>query len=156
MKMKSGPERSSILQGKVLGKHNGIQNFTIGQRKGLRIGGLAEPLYVIDKDVASGRVTVGPQTYLQFKELSAGRLNWIAFEKLSQPLRAKAAFRYHQPPADCQAIPLDEKRMRVVFDQPQTAATPGQSVVLYQDDVVLGGGVIEAVQKEKWELANGG
>ena len=134
------------LQGKVFGEHKGIHNFTIGQRKGLRTGGLAEPLYVIDKDVASGRVTVGPKESLQFNELSAGQLNWIAFENLAEPLRAKAAFRYHQPPADCQATPLDGRRMRVVFDQPQTAATPGQSVVLYQDDTMLGGGIIEAVR----------
>ncbi len=135
------------LQGKVLGKHSGIHNFTIGQRKGLRIGGLAEPLYVIEKDVASGRVTVGPKKYLQFNELTAGQLNWIAFENLTQPLSTKASFRYHQPPAECQVLPLDDKHICVVFDQSQSAATPGQSVVLYSGDVVLGGGIIESVQR---------
>jgi len=130
--------------GRVVGRHRGVIHYTIGQRKGLNIGGLKEPLYVIALDSQNNRVLVGPQEKLLAKALIAEDLNWISIEAPASPLKATAKIRSTQPEKPCTVILLDEHRIRVDFDEPQMSITPGQSIVFYSGDLVLGGGVIEA------------
>ncbi len=136
------------VNGKELGHHAGIQLFTVGQRKGLRIGGSAEPLYVATIDAASGDVTAAPRAWLAASELSVGMLNWIAVENLDHPLRAAARVRSRQQEAPCLLTPAEKGTLVVRFDQPQYAAAPGQSVVFYDGDLVLGGGIIPSIRRE--------
>ena len=136
------------LNGKQLGKHNGIQQFTVGQRKGLRIGGSAEPLYVAAIDATSGDVTAAPRAWLAASELMVGMLNCIAVENLEQPMRAAARVRSRQLEAPCLLTPMDNGTLLVRFDQAQYAAAPGQSVVFYEGELVLGGGIIRSVRRK--------
>jgi tRNA-specific 2-thiouridylase len=129
--------------GCVVGRHNGVIHYTIGQRKGLNIGGLKEPLYVIDIDSRKNQLLVGPRKKLLTKTLIAGDLNWILIEPPTSPLKATAKIRSTQPEKSCTIILLDENKVRVDFVEPQMAVTPGQSVVFYDGDLVLGGGVIQ-------------
>jgi tRNA-specific 2-thiouridylase len=129
--------------GQIVGRHNGLIHYTIGQRKGLNIGGLKEPLYIIDIDSRNNRVIVGPREKLLARTLVAGDLNWISIEPPTSPLKATAKIRSTQPEKTCTITPFDELRVRVDFDEPQMAITPGQSVVFYSGDLVLGGGVIQ-------------
>lgn len=128
--------------GGILGRHSGIINYTIGQRRGL---GLAapNPLYVVGKDAKSGTVTVGESAELFSERLIARELNWIAFPELREGLRLFARCRYSGQEQSCTVSPLDESRAEVVFDKPQRAVTPGQSIVFYDGDVVVGGGTIQ-------------
>jgi tRNA-uridine 2-sulfurtransferase len=130
------------IHGKILGQHNGIINFTIGQRKGLNIGGSEQPLYVLEKDALGNNIIVGPKKYLAVDWLIAFNVNWIAFEKLHGPLKANARLRAHHQEISCVINSLDDGSVEVKFDAPQFSATPGQSIVFYQDDIVLGGGII--------------
>ena len=129
--------------GRVVGKHCGVIHYTIGQRKGLNIGGLKEPLYVIALDSQNNRVIVGQQEKLMAKTLIADSLNWISIEPPTSSLKATAKIRSTQPEKSCMVIPLDANRVKVDFDEPQLAVTPGQSIVFYTGDLVLGGGVIQ-------------
>lgn len=133
------------LQGNILGRHNGIINFTIGQRKGLNIGGSEEPLYVLEKDALSNNIVVGPKKYLAVDRLIAFNVNWIAFEKLNGPLNVNARLRAHHTEISCVINSLADGSVEVKFDTPQFSATPGQSVVFYKDDIVLGGGIIKNI-----------
>jgi len=128
--------------GQILGHHDGVHRFTIGQRKGL---GLAAgvPLYVVDIDAANAAVTVGRREDLERHTLTASRVNWIDGTTPAAPLRAHARIRYRHAEAPATVTPLEGNRASVVFDDPQTAITPGQAVVFYDGDVVLGGGWIE-------------
>lgn len=128
--------------GNILGRHSGIINYTIGQRKGL---GLAapNPLYVIAKDAKSNTVTAGGSSELFSNTLIARELNWIAFEKLTQTLHLYAKTRYSQQEQPCTVSPVDESTVKVIFGSPQRALTPGQSVVFYDGDTVIGGGTIQ-------------
>jgi len=128
--------------GKVLGHHDGIQHYTIGQRKGLGIAA-AEPLYVVALDTAMNRVIVGDRTTASSLECTAGRSNWVGIPAPTNPIRAEVQVRYRTPAVAVSVIPLDNARFKLVFDEPQFGITPGQAAVLYDGDIVLGGGIIE-------------
>ncbi|MCL1823877.1 MAG: tRNA 2-thiouridine(34) synthase MnmA [Oscillospiraceae bacterium] len=127
--------------GNVLGQHSGLIHYTIGQRKGLGLS-TPKPLYVTGKDAALNLVTAGESAELFSNSLTAHNLNWIAFPELKSTLRLYAKTRYSQPEQPCLVSPVDGKKVKVVFDSPQRAITPGQSVVFYDNDTVVGGGVI--------------
>jgi tRNA-specific 2-thiouridylase len=127
--------------GAVIGEHGGIHNFTVGQRKGLGVA-TGSPLYVIQIDRDSRQVTVGAEDELYSKTLRAGGLNWIAVEHLGEPLRAAVKIRHRHEPAPALIERAGEDEMRVTFDEPQRAITPGQAAVVYDGDVVVGGGWI--------------
>lgn len=128
--------------GKILGQHKGIYHYTIGQRKGLGIA-LGRPLYVIDVDVVKNQVVLGDESELLADHLIARHLNWIAFESLQEPLQAAAKIRYGSREMPVEVRPLADGRVDVHFLQPQRAITPGQSIVFYDGNTVLGGGVID-------------
>jgi tRNA-specific 2-thiouridylase len=130
------------LTGRVVGRHRGIAHFTIGQRRGMGIAA-AQPLYVIAINAASHTVIVGGQHDLSRKGLVASQVHWIAIEGLDKPLSVKAKIRYRHEAARAVVMPLSPHRVRVEFETPQRAITPGQSVVFYVRDVVIGGGVID-------------
>lgn len=135
------------LGGKVVGKHRGAVAYTLGQRKGLGLA-MGEPVYVCDKDMAKNTVTVGPNEALMHRSLRANNWYWHSIASLDAPLRvmAKARSRMTEQPAT--VYPEDNGFARVVFDQPQRAITPGQAVVLYDGDTVVGGGTIMEILPE--------
>jgi tRNA-specific 2-thiouridylase len=133
-------------QGNKLGEHRGISYYTIGQRKGLGISS-PEPLYVIDIDREKNAIIVGGKEEVYQDKLVASGVNWIAIEKLGQPIEVKARIRYRHREAEVTATPLDEDRVYVKFREPQLAITPGQAVVFYRDDTVVGGGTIERAEE---------
>lgn len=129
--------------GQVLGEHAGVHHYTVGQRKGLGIAA-PEPLYVIATEPLTQRVIVGGNDDLLRGEFTAREVNWISIAAPDEPVRAEVRIRNKHLPAPATVYPLDAgKRLRVVFDQPQRAVTPGQGAVLYSDELVLGGGWIE-------------
>ncbi len=132
------------LDGNVVGTHRGAYAYTLGQRKGLGIA-MGAPVYVCGKDMAANTVTVGPEEVLMRTTLLADNWYWQAFETLDAPLRvsAKARSRMSEQPAT--VYPEENGMIRLVFDQPQRAITPGQAVVLYDGDTVIGGGTIRTV-----------
>ena len=130
-----------LKDGTVLGKHDGLINYTIGQRKGLGIS-YKEPLYVIKLDIQKNQVIVGTEQDLYSKELIADEINWLAIDQLKEPLKLKAKVRYRAKEAECTVYPIENEQVKVIFDEPQRAITPGQSVVFYDEDIVVGGGKI--------------
>jgi tRNA-specific 2-thiouridylase len=137
---RSGPIVST--DGRILGQHRGIHHFTVGQRKGLGIA-VGEPLYVLQTDVDNGQVVVGRQEELMKRGLVAKNLNWISIERPEQPLRVKAKIRNRHEAAAATLAQRGQDSVYVEFDEPQRAITPGQAVVFYQDDCVVGGGWIK-------------
>lgn len=129
------------VSGRVLGSHQGVYRYTIGQRKGLGIG-WHEPLYVIGINVRDKKVIVGEKSYLNKQELIAAECNWN-IERPEHPVKAACRIRYRHQEVPALLEPLADNRVRVVFDDPQTGITPGQAAVFYQDDLVIGGGWIE-------------
>ena len=129
------------LSGKVVGRHQGAVCYTLGQRKGLGIA-LGAPAYVIAKDMERNTVTVGPNDALFHNTLRARDFNWIPFPALTAPLRVTAKIRHSQNEQAATVYPEENGIVRVEFDAPQRAITPGQAVVLYQEDLVVGGGTI--------------
>lgn len=129
------------LDGKVVGRHSGAVSYTIGQRKGLGIA-LGAPVYVCSKDMDANTVTVGPDAALYNRVLRAKDWNWIAIAALTEPLRCKARVRYRHTEQWATVYPEDSGIVRVEFDAPQRAITPGQTVVLYDGEIVVGGGTI--------------
>ncbi|OYT70545.1 MAG: tRNA 2-thiouridine(34) synthase MnmA [Chloracidobacterium sp. CP2_5A] len=141
------PQPGEIVttDGRVLGQHAGAHRYTIGQRRGIGVNaGDGRPLYVIGIDAARARVIVGFEEELPGKSLTATRLNWIAREAPTAPLRCAARIRYRHEEAPATVYPLPDGNARVVFDAPQKAITPGQAVVFYDGERVLGGGWILA------------
>lgn len=128
--------------GNVLGTHKGIIRYTIGQRKGLGLA-LPHPMYVKEKDIANNKVILCDNDRLFSKEIYAKDINLIAYEKLDKPLHIKARVRYNQPEQDATVEQLSDNKLHIVFDKPQRAISKGQAVVLYDEDVVVGGGTIE-------------
>src|SRR5687767_9624561 len=127
--------------GEVLGQHAGIHRYTIGQRRGIGIAA-ERPLYVIDIDAAKNEVVVGAQDELLGQEFIGARVHWVALDSPSVPVRAEVSVRYRHTPALATITPVDNGRVRVRFDEPQRAITPGQATVFYSGDEVLGGGWI--------------
>ncbi len=127
--------------GKVVGRHKGAVRYTLGQRRGLDLA-MGEPVYVSGKDMAGNTVTVGPDSALYSSGLIAEEMNWISIERLTTPMRVTARTRYHQAEQWATAYPEGEAGLRLEFDRPQRAITPGQAVVLYDEDIVVGGGTI--------------
>jgi len=130
----------------ILATHRGIQFYTIGQRKGLGISS-GQPLYVTAIDRERNTVVVGPREELYRDKLVASELNWIAIEKLEHPTKMKARIRYHHEEAEALVTPLYEGKVYVKFEEPQMAIAPGQAVVFYQGDMVMGGGTIERTER---------
>lgn len=138
------PKKGEIVDqsGKILGYHDGIHHYTIGQRKGIGIAA-AEPLYVVGIDTGRNQVIVGNRDSVHQLECVVGRVNWVSMGQPASEIRAQAQVRYRTPATPASIIPLDEGRVRVVFDEPQFGITPGQAAVWYEGDVLLGGGIIE-------------
>lgn len=137
------PEQGDVIdsKGNVLGRHEGIINYTIGQRKGLGIA-FGKPMYVIDKNVEDNTVTVGENEELFSDRLRAVNVNIIADLEFGKSVKCKAKTRYKQAEQACEAVFCEDGTAEVLFDEPQRAVTKGQRVVFYDGDVVLGGGVI--------------
>ncbi len=139
------------MAGKVVGQHQGIQFYTVGQRKGL--GSFGKPMYVVKIDAQANAIVIGTNDDLLMDRLTASGANFISIPKLDRPMKVTVKIRYNDPGATATALPLSDdstqeafvlaSRFVVVFDQPRRAVTPGQAVVLYDDDVVLGGGWID-------------
>jgi tRNA-uridine 2-sulfurtransferase len=130
-------------EGKILGRHEGTHHFTIGQRRGLRIAA-AEPLYVIETDPREQRVVVGGNNHLLRSSLSVRGVNWVSIAPLAAPLNAQVKIRNKHIAANATLFPSDDpERLEIRFHEPQRAVTPGQAAVLYDGDLVLGGGWIE-------------
>lgn len=127
--------------GRVLGRHRGLECYTLGQRKGLGVSA-DQPLYVVRKDLERGTVVLGPDSALFTRELTAGQVNLISMESLPSSLRVTAKTRYSQREAEAVLTPLPGNQVRVVFDEPQRAVTAGQAVVFYDGESVVGGGTI--------------
>ena len=137
------PDTSGELvatSGEVIGTHAGIHNFTVGQRKGLGVA-TGSPLYVIGIRGDKRQVVVGGDEHLRSRTLRARQLNWIAYETLDHPIRVKAKIRHRHEPADAE-VRMDGAEALATFDEPQRAITPGQAVVFYDGDLVVGGGWI--------------
>lgn len=135
-------------EGRTVGRHRGAVRYTLGQRKGLGLS-MGEPVYVCGKDMAANTVTVGPESVLYAREALVEDLNWISIENLDVPLRVGAKTRSRQGVQEAELFPEAGGRVRVVFDRPQRAVTPGQAAVFYDGDSVVGGGTIVEVLKEK-------
>ena len=129
-------------EGKVLGGHNGLANYTIGQRKGLGVASPL-PLYVITKDAARNTLIVGTQDELGSAELIARDVNWVSGEAPSEVFRAEVKIRYTAKEAEASVMPMDGNQAQVRFDAPQRDVTAGQAAVFYQGDILLGGGLIQ-------------
>jgi len=145
LQQESKPGRILDEQGRQVGSHDGIHHFTVGQRRGLNLGGSPQPLYVLRIDAQNNEVIVGPKDSLAVSQLTARRLNWISIEEIKEPLKARARLRSRQVEEPCEVLPLGADRVEVRFDQPQYSAAPGQSVVFYNDELVVGGGIIQKV-----------
>ena len=130
-------------KGTVLGNHEGIWSYTIGQRKGLGIAA-QQPLYVVDINEKENTVIVGFREDLAHRGLIAHDLNLIAVENITQPMQVTMKIRYAQKAFEGQVYPLQAGTARVKFTVPQLAVTPGQAVVFYDGEYVLGGGIIES------------
>jgi len=128
--------------GQVVGHHNGLPNYTIGQRKGLGVASPV-PLYVLGKDAATNTVIVGAQDELGTRELTAKDVNWIRGEAPTEPFRAEIKIRYTARPAWAWVMPLSGGQARVQFDAPARDVTAGQAAVFYVEEEVLGGGIIQ-------------
>ncbi|MBU5434916.1 tRNA 2-thiouridine(34) synthase MnmA [Pseudoflavonifractor sp. MSJ-37] len=128
-------------EGKVLGRHRGAAAYTIGQRRGLGLA-MPHPVYVCGKDMAANTVTVGPSSALFSPALLADDWNWIVPPPEDGILRGEARVRYHQAVQSASVTRLEDGQVRLDFDAPQRGISPGQAVVLYQGDLVLGGGTI--------------
>jgi len=127
--------------GDVIGEHTGIHRYTIGQRRGIGIAG-AEPLYVLGIDAPNNRIVVGNQEDLLNDEFTAAGVNWISLDSPAKPVRAEVRVRYRHTAAPAMITPLPSDRVRIKFDEPQRAITPGQATVFYREDEVIGGGWI--------------
>ncbi len=132
-----------VFDGKIVGKHRGFPYYTIGQRSGL--GAYGERVYVTDIEAKTNTIVIGRGNDLLRSELLAGNVNFISKETLTEPMRVEAAVRYKDTATPATVYPVVDGKIRIVFDEPKRAITPGQSVVIYDGDRLLGGGVIERV-----------
>lgn len=128
--------------GRRLGEHPGLALFTVGQRKGLGIA-VGKPLYVLAIDSSGNTLVVGEEADLYSRELTVSEANWVAIEGLTEQMEVTAKIRYLHKGGEAVITPLSEERLKVRFKEAQRAITPGQAIVFYQDDLVVGGGWIE-------------
>lgn len=128
--------------GRVLGEHKGLIRYTVGQRKGLGLA-LPAPLYVCRKDIDRNQVVLAPNDRLFSKTLTVSDFNWIAFDEPEAPFRAAVKVRYSQKESPAEVTPLGGGKVRIDFDEPERAITPGQAAVVYDGDIVIGGGTIK-------------
>ena len=135
------PGQLTDTEGRVLAHHPGVIHYTIGQRKGLPIS-MGKPAYVVSKNAETGTVVIGDEADLYAAGLVATDLNWVAIEKLTEPVAAMVKTRYRQKEVPATMYPMENGGVRVCFEEPQRAITPGQTAVFYQGDAVLGGGLI--------------
>ena len=138
------PKTGNIVntKGEILGKHTGVYKYTIGQRKGLGIS-YKVPLFVIGFNPLKNQVIVGEENELYKKEILVKDINLLLFDKIEQPIEVDVKTRYSSKMAKAKINQESEDTIKVVFDEPQRAITPGQSAVFYIDDIVIGGGKIE-------------
>ena len=129
--------------GKVIGRHRGLVRYTLGQRRGLGVAA-NQPVYVAAKDMKGNTLTLGPEDALYTKSLDAASINLIACESLEKPMRVTVKTRYLQQEKPAWAVQTGPDEIRVEFDENQRAITPGQAAVLYDGDIVVGGGTIRA------------
>ena len=129
------------INGNVVGEHKGIIHYTVGQRKGLGVA-LGKPAYVINKSKDTNTVILGSEEDLYTNRLEAGDINMIAVEKLTAPMKASVKTRYSQKEDEAVLHPVDDDKIIVEFKNKQRAITPGQAVVFYDGDIVIGGGTI--------------
>lgn len=129
------------INGNVIGEHQGVIHYTIGQRKGLGIA-LGKPQFVIDKSAEDNRVILGDEEHLFKKEVEVRDVNFIPFDTLTNEMRVTAKLRYRHEPQPAVIYPLDGEKVKIVFDEPQRAPTSGQAAVFYDGDTVVGGGKI--------------
>ena len=143
-RLRGGAREGEIVDsgGRVLGRHRGVHAMTVGQRRGLGLSA-GVPMYVLKLDAAAARVTVGPREELGRRDLVASAVNWIAGAPPDRPVRATARIRHRHRDAPATITPIDRTGAAVTFDEPQLAITPGQAVVFYDGDDVLGGGWID-------------
>ncbi|AAP95358.1 tRNA 2-thiouridine(34) synthase MnmA [[Haemophilus] ducreyi] len=148
------PGDISTVEGEIVGRHDGLMYYTLGQRKGLGIGGVKglseDPFYVVEKDLVNNVLIVAQghdNSALLSTGLIANQLHWVDRKTIGDTLRCTVKTRYRQTDIACLVEPIDAENIRVIFDEPQIAVTPGQSAVFYQGEVCLGGGVIEAQLK---------
>jgi tRNA-specific 2-thiouridylase len=133
------------LEGRIVGRHKGIVRYTLGQRRGLGVA-LNESVYVAAKDMARNTVTLGPEASLYTTALTANNINLIACERIDTPLRVQVKTRYLQQEREAVVEQTGPDEIRVPFDEPQRAVTPGQAAVLYDGDLVVGGGTITGTE----------
>jgi len=147
------PQKGDIVDksGQVLGQHDGVHHYTIGQRKGLGIAA-PEPLYVIELDAPGNRVIVGDRQLAVESECTVQKVNWVSVAAPTAPIRASVQIRYRSQPVPATIIPVESSpaeskpsgtRVKLIFDEPQLSITPGQAAVWYDGDILLGGGIIE-------------
>ena len=136
------PDAFLSLDGRILGQHRGVIHYTIGQRKGLGIS-LGRPAFVVSKSAENNTVTLGENEDLFTRRLTVTNLNFIPFDELSSPMRLLAKARYRQEAAPATVEQTGKDELTVEFDTPQRAVSPGQSLVLYDGDIVVGGGKIK-------------
>ena len=144
------PGNIRTVEGDIIGRHDGLMYHTLGQRKGLGIGGVKgaseEAWYVVEKDLVNNELIVAQghdHSALLSTGLIAQQLHWVDRQPIREPLRCTVKTRYRQTDVPCTIEPIDDESIKVIFDEPQIAVTPGQSAVFYLDAVCLGGGIIE-------------
>ncbi|MDR1683989.1 MAG: tRNA 2-thiouridine(34) synthase MnmA, partial [Elusimicrobiota bacterium] len=130
--------------GKVIGRHEGVWNYTIGKRKGLTGGGTAKPLYVIKINPRANQIIVGYKEDLYSQTLTAGRVNWVSIAQPENEIEAQVKIRRQHKEAAATISVLTNGKVLVKFKEPQMSVTAGQSAVFYKGDIVLGGGIIES------------
>lgn len=138
--MKPGPIVDRA--GEVLGEHNGLPNYTIGQRKGLGLSGTSAPVYVLELDTDRNAVVVGEKAELGRTQLQANNVNWTLDQQVAAGTKAECKIRYRARPVECTLYPADNGSVAVDFDEPLFGISPGQGAIFYQDELCLGGGVI--------------
>ena len=144
------PGNIRTVEGDIIGRHDGLMYHTLGQRKGLGIGGVKgaseEAWYVVEKDLVNNELIVAQghdHSALLSTGLIAQQLHWVDRQPIREPLRCTVKTRYRQTDVPCTIEPIDDESIKVIFDEPQIAVTPGQAAVFYLDEVCLGGGIIE-------------
>jgi len=143
------PEAGEIVntRGEVVGAHQGIHRYTVGQRRGIGVSNPL-PLYVVNVDAERNRVIIGEGDELLSREFTAAGVNWVAFDAPRERIRADVRVRYRHAAAPASIEPAGDARVRVIFDEPQRAITPGQATVFYRGDEVLGGGWIVKMDRK--------